>query len=77
MRYCDDFQQVNGRRWVVVRMSISYCFESGQESSSRSENFSLLKSGICLDGVQVANSSRISDRGLEYLRANGGGPFLK
>ena len=56
-------------------MSISYCFESGQELSSRSENFSLLKSGISLDGVQVANSSRISDRRFEYLRTNGGGPF--
>ena len=76
-RYCDDFQQVNSRRWVVVRMSISYCFESGPESSSRSENFSLLKSSICLDGVQIANSSHISDRRFEYLRANSGGPFWK
>ena len=76
-RYFDNFQRVNGRRCVVVRMFISYCFESGPESSSRSENFSLLKSGICLDAVQIANSSRILDGRFEYLRTNNGGPFWK
>ena len=61
----------------MVRRSISYCFESGEESSFRSEHFSLLNSGICLDEVQVANSLRISDRRFEQLRTNGGGPFWK
>ena len=76
-RYCDDFQQVNSRRWVAICMFILYCNESGQNSSFRSENLSLLKSGICLNGVQVANSLRISDRRFEYLRYKGGGPFFK
>ena len=49
-------------------MSVLYFFESDQESSFTFEIFSLLNSGICLNGVQIANSSRISDRRFEYLR---------
>ena len=44
-------------------MSISYCFESGQESSSRSENFSLLKSVfVSMESrLQIVHVSQIGD----------------